>query len=438
MKKLHLTKITKKLDFSTKINKINIIKNKKKLILIKNILKKNKKSIIESIVKDVKKSKKDAENEFIGSLKIWDYVIRNINSIQKNKKIKFNNADRGEIIYKPIGLVAFITPWNYPLLTLSERLPFCLATGSTAIIKQSEYSQNFKNVLLKIFNHKREIVDTLHILKNTSYKTGIALCSDENISAINFIGSSETGRKILMQTSSTLKKTFLELGGKNAAIITNKANLKLSVDEIIKGIFENGGQACVGISRLIIHKNIIKDFLKQLKNAIEKNYKYRNFFIQKPANKQQQQKILKVMNYINKNYKNKIFKKFNLGLNKYTPIFLKPNICDSYFLDNEFFFPIITIQTFKKLNEAVKINNQSKFGLAAYIFTKDIDELRTLSYQLNSGRIWHNSSLIWDPSLPVGGFKLSGQDRDMGQKGFENYMISKSIYKKKLYFNKSL
>ena len=144
------------------------------------------------------------------------------------------------------------------------------------------------------------------------------------------------------------------------------------------------------------------------------------------------------MNYINKNYKNKIFKKFNLGLNKYTPIFLKPNICDSYFLDNEFFFPIITIQTFKKLNEAVKINNQSKFGLAAYIFTKDIDELRTLSYQLNSGRIWHNSSLIWDPSLPVGGFKLSGQDRDMGQKGFENYMISKSIYKKKLYFNKSL
>ncbi len=432
MKKSDLSKVTKKLNLSARLNKINVIKNRRILILIRNILNKNKKSIIESINKDVGKSRKDAENEFKGSLNIWNYVIKNINSIQKNKKIKFNKTEKGEITYKPIGLVAFITPWNYPLLTLSERLPFCLATGSTAIIKQSEYSKNLKNILFKILNKNKELINILHVLKNTDYKTGIALCSDENISAISFVGSTETGKKIAIQTSSTLKKTYLELGGKNAAIITKKANFKLSVDEIIKGIFENGGQACVGISRLIINKNIAKEFSKLLISKIEKINRNKKFFIQQPANKQQRKKILKLIRFINKNHKNKIFKKFNLGSKKYTPIFLKPNINDKYFVNKEFFFPIITVETFEKLSEAIKINNQSKYGLAAYIFTEDKDEFKMISDGLNSGRIWHNSSLVWSPSLPVGGFNLSGQDRDMGQKGFENYITSKSIYIRKV------
>ena len=433
MKKYDLSKITKKLNLSSKFNKIDVVKNRRKLILIRNIFNKNKKAIIESIIKDVGKSKKDAENEFKGSLDIWNYVIKNMNSIPKNKKIKFNKTDKGEITYKPIGLVAFITPWNYPFLTLSERLPFCLATGSTAIIKQSEYSKNFKNILFKIFNKKRYLTNTLHVLRNTNYKTGITLCSDENISAISFIGSTETGRKIVMQTSSTLKKTYLELGGKNAAIVTKKANLKLSVDEIIKGIFENGGQACVGISRLVLNKNIVKNFLKLLLYEIEKIHKKKKFFIQKPANVQQRKKVLDLIKFINKNYKNKIFKKFNLGSEKYTPIFLKPNNNDKYFTNKEFFFPILTFETFDKLDDAIKINNQSKYGLAAYIFTEDKHEFKIISNELNSGRIWHNSSLVWNPSLPVGGFNLSGQDRDMGQKGFENYITSKSIYNRKVY-----
>lgn len=432
MKKNDLLKITKKLNLSSRFNKINVVNNKKKLILIKNIFKKNKKSITKSIIQDVGKSQKDAENEFKGSLEIWDYVIKNIGLIKENRKIKFSKTDSGEIIYKPIGIVAFITPWNYPLLTLSERLPFCLATGSTAIIKQSEYSKNFKNILYKLLNKKKELHNTLHILKNTNYKTGITLCSDENISAISFVGSTETGKKIAKQTSSTLKKTYLELGGKNAAIITKKANLKLSVDEIIKGIFENGGQACVGISRLIINKSIAKNFLKILFSEIENNYNNKNLFMQLPANTKQRKKILNIMEFIKNNYKNEIVKNLNLGSGKYTPIFIKPKINDKYFLNKEFFFPIITIETFEKLKDAVKINNYSKFGLAAYIFTKDKHEFEKISSQLNSGRIWHNSSLVWKPSLPVGGFKLSGQDRDMGQKGFENYITSKSIYYRKV------
>ena len=124
---------------------------------------------------------------------------------------------------------------------------------------------------------------------------------------------------------------------------------------------------------------------------------------------------------------------FNLGSKKFTPIFLHLNNTDNYFINTEFFFPIITIETFKDIKEAISKNNISKFGLVAYTFTKNKKEKRMLSLKLNSGRIWHNSALIWNPSLPVGGFGLSGQDRDMGIKGFDNYLTSKSIYNKKIY-----
>ena len=432
MNKKLISKITYKLKLASEVNKINIKDNKRKLVLIKNTLKKNKYSIIKSIIKDVGKSKKDAENEFKASIEIWNYVIKNINFIRKNKKYNFNKKSEGEVTYSPLGLVAFITPWNYPLLTLSERLPFCIATGSTAIIKQSEYSQKFKNILFKIFN-KKKFSAIFHILKSTNQKIGSLLCSDENISAISFVGSTETGKKILKQTSSTLKKTYLELGGKNSAIVTNRANLKLAIKEIVKGIFENGGQACVGISRLILHKDIYKKFIKDLILNIKKKYDEDQLIFQVPANKVQKRKVEKHLNFIKKKYKYKIFKKLNLGSSKFAPIFLHLNNNDNYFINTEFFFPIVTIETFQDIKEAISINNLSKFGLAAYTFTNSEKEKRALSLELNSGRIWHNSALIWKPSLPVGGFGLSGQDRDMGIQGFDNYLTSKSIYNKKTY-----
>ncbi len=433
MKTNFISQIVLRLNYSTKVNKINLKKNREKLILIQKILTRNKNSIIKSISKDVGKSKKDALVEFNASINIWKYAINNIQKIRKNIKIRFNKKDEGEIIHKPIGLVAFITPWNYPLLTLSERLPFCLATGSTAIIKQSEYCKNFNNVLFKILSNKKYLFNTLHVLKDSNYRIGKYLCSNKNISAISFVGSSQTGKKILLQSSSTLKKTFLELGGKNSAIITKNADLKLSINDSIKGIFENGGQACVGISRLIIQKSIFKIFVKKLLYNIQKKYENKKLSFQIPANNQQRKKISRQISFIKKFRNKRIIKKFNFNSKKFTPIFLQPKKDDKYFINTEFFFPIVTIESFETLDEAIKINNKTDFGLATYIFTNNIQEKNKLSTEVNSGRIWHNSSLVWNPNLPVGGFGLSGQDRDMGIKGFDNYLMTKSIYKRKIY-----
>ena len=417
---------TLKTGFTT--DKISLKKNKKNLVLIKDILIKNKNLIIKSIERDTKKSNFDATNEFVASINIWKFVIANINKIKKDEKFKFSNGEFGEIIYKPLGLVAFITPWNYPLLTLSERLPFCLATGCNALIKTSEFSKNFTNILIKIFNRNKKTSNIIYTLKSSGPKVGNLICNEKNISAISFVGSTETGKKIIRQSSSSLKKIFLELGGKNCAIITKKANLGLATKKIINAIFENGGQACVGISRLIVHEDIYNKFVDNLTDQITSQFRLKRKYFQVPANKKQEKKIVQELKYIKKNYKKEIYKVFNIGSKIYTPVLIKLKKENKYFQEKEFFFPIITIEKFKTLEDSINLNNSSNYGLAAYIFSSNQNEINFLSSKLKAGRIWHNTSLSWNPKLPVGGFKLSGQDRDMGIQGFDNYLTTKSIY----------
>ena len=423
-----LSNLTHRLRSKSDFDKISLKKNKRNLILIKDILVRNKNLIIKSIVKDSKKNKFDAKSEFLASVKIWNFVITNINTIKKNEKFKFSNEERGEIIYRPLGLVAFITPWNYPLLTLSERLPFCIATGCNALIKTSEFSKNFRNILIKLFNRNKKLTNIIHTLKSSDPRVGNLICNERNISAISFVGSTETGKKIIKQSSSSLKKIFLELGGKNSAIITKKANLGLSVNKIINAIFENGGQACVGISRLIVHEDIYNKFVDNLTDQITSQFRFKRKYFQVPANKKQRKKIIQELKYIKKKYKKEIYKVFDIGSKLYTPILIKLKKENKYFQEKEFFFPIITIEKFKTLEDSINLNNSSNYGLAAYIFSSNQNEINFLSSKLKAGRIWHNTSLRWNPKLPVGGFKLSGQDRDMGIQGFDNYLITKSIY----------
>jgi|TARA_B110000967_G_scaffold200025_1_gene235220 betaine-aldehyde dehydrogenase len=428
MNRVTLSNLSQKLKKTSDLNSLNTGKNKKNLILIKNILIKNKSLITRSITKDSKKSLIDAENEFKASIEIWKYAINNISKIQEKKKFKFSNKRTGKIIYKPIGLVAFITPWNYPLLTLSERLPFCLAAGCNVLIKTSEYSKNFKNVLIKIFAGNRKITNIMHVLKIVDPTVGNLICNEKKISAISFVGSTETGKKILKQSASSMKKIFLELGGKNCAIVTKKAKLKTAVVKIVNAIFENAGQACVGISRIIIHEDVYDKFLENLVNQIRTQFNKKNKYFQMPANEKQKKKVIYQLKYIKKKYRNEIYKIFNIGSKLFTPILINLKTKNRYFNENEFFFPIVTIEKFKTLTDAVNLSNASPYGLAAYIFSSHQGEINFLTNEINAGRIWHNTSLQWNPSLPVGGFNLSGQDRDMGIQGYYNYLTTKSIY----------
>ena len=315
------------------------------------------------------------------------------------------------------------------MLTLSERLPFCLGAGCSAIVKPSEYTPKFSNVLKKLINNDKNFSHVIKIISKAKPKIGLAMCKDPNISLISFVGSTNTGKKILNQCSGTLKKTNLELGGKNAAIICKTSKLDFAVSKVIEGIFENGGQACVSISRVLIDKSIFNTFMKKIILRTEKLIKLNKIKFQQPANKKQNKKVFSLIKYVKNNYPKDIAKNFNVTTNKkFFPIFMHLRKKSNFFLKNEFFFPIVTFEKFKNLDDCVKMNNSTGYGLASYIFSSNKDEKRKLIRYLQCGRIWINSALEWNPALPVGGYNNSGNGRDMGIEGFLIYLTTKSVY----------
>ncbi len=423
-----LKKITKNLrkypdNFSTE----NTNESKNILIQIKKEIIKHKKKIINSINQDVKKSISDCEEEFGNSIDVWNYAINNVNKIKTKKRYIYSNNKSGLINYVPVGLVGFITPWNYPLLTLSERLPFCLGSGCSAIIKPSEHTPNFAKVLRKIINTNQKLSNRINITHNLSAEMGTKLCRDPNISLISFVGSSLTGKKILKQCASTLKKTNLELGGKNAAVVFKSSKIDTAVTKIIKGIFENGGQACVAISRILVEDSIYDKFIKKIIFQTESFIKSKKIKIQIPANNKQKKKTHHYLKYIKKYIKKNYLKIFNSNVNKsFSPIFIFKNI--SLFKNQEFFFPIVTFEKFTDINDCIKKNNSTGYGLASYVFTNNKEEISKLLRFTQCGRIWINSTLKWSPTLPVGGYKMTGGGRDMGKDGFQFYLTTKSVY----------
>ena len=430
MNKNNLLKITSELKtFSNSDNIIDYKTIKRVLVKIKNKLIENKKKIVKSISLDINKPIHLSEVEFTSSMNIWSYVINNINLINRNKKYIFSKNKSGKIIYIPIGLVGFITPWNYPLLTLSERLPFCIGAGCTAIIKPSEFSPRFTKILIKLINNDSTLNKQIRILSNTKPKTGIALCNDTNIDLISFVGSTKTGKKISKQCSVSLKKTNLELGGKNAAIVCKSSKIDFAISQIINGIFENGGQACVAISRVLIDEKIYNIFINKIIFKVEQLIKSNKLKLQLPANNLQSKKIISVIKQIKSSLPKNALKIFNFKTHKnYSPIFIFSKNKKNFFLDEEFFFPIVSFGKFKNINECIKLNNSTSYGLASYIFSSNKDEKDQLINNLKCGRIWINSTLEWNPILPVGGFNMSGNGRDMGIDGFLLYLSSKSVY----------
>ena len=429
MKNKNLLKITSHLkNFIEKPFRERSKDSKKNLMIIRYILKANKKLITNAISQDVKKSIQDAQMEFKSSLDILNYVIDNFHYVKKQEKFVFKNGDVGIVSFEPVGVVAFITPWNYPLLTIFERLPFSLACGCSAILKPSEFTPNFSRVLRKLFNFNPNLKKCLKVMTDLNQRTGLALCKDPNISLISFVGSTFTGKKILKQCSSTLKKTNLELGGKNSAIICKTSNLDFAVSKVINAIFENGGQACVAISRVIIDENIFDNFVKKIKIKVKKMYSLKKLKIQIPATENQKRKIYSAIKHIKSNYSQSLIEVFNLGSKKFTPIFVNCKNKKNFFLKNEFFFPIVTFEKFRNLNDCINIVNAAGYGLATYIFSSNKLDAKNLINRLQSGRIWINCSLKWSPALPVGGYRLSGKGRDMGKFGFRTYLTTKSLY----------
>ncbi|KAI7899885.1 aldehyde dehydrogenase domain-containing protein [Cokeromyces recurvatus] len=339
-------------------------------------------------------------------------------------------------IREPFGIVSLITSFNYPLLLTSWKLAPALASGNCAILKPAPQTPLSSLMLAHlatdllppgVFNVLPGSADVSQYLIDKTDKT-------------SFTGSTRVGQDIMRRTADYLMPLTLECGGKNAVIVCEDADMTKAVQHIAMGAFSNAGQNCCAISRVLVEHSIYDRFLHELKENIQNSWKATldvkkgeedKYNLYGPLIDEQQ--YTNVLNSI-QSYLSSPFIVGEIKSKTVTSGYFIPPTIYAHVPDNtpiaveEIFGPVLCIlKPFYSLNEAIARVNQSRYGLASAIFSKDIKKVHKAISGIKAGYVWANTYNIMPPSLPFGGRKLSGIGKDLGLSALNEFSFEKSV-----------
>lgn len=341
----------------------------------------------------------------------------------------------GLVTKQPIGVVGLITPWNFPFIVLAERLPFILAAGCCVVLKPSEMTSTTSLMLADILSDAGLPQGVYNVVTGMGPEVGEALSNHRDVDMISFTGSTAVGERVLQASKSNLKKVGLELGGKNPQIVFADANLDDAADGIAFGMCFNAGQCCVSGSRLIVEasaadalKTKILDKLSRVKLGDPLDPDTQMGAIVSP------QHFEKILGYVEKGSAEGA--KLECGGTSADISggeFVVPTVfsgveADMAIARDEIFGPVLSVMTFETPEEAIKMALDTEYGLAASVWSKNIDKAIGVIRKMRAGRCWVNTTIVGGPEQPMGGFKRSGTGRECGLMGVEEYMETKSIH----------
>ena len=341
---------------------------------------------------------------------------------------------------EPVGVVAAVVPWNFPLLMASWKLAPALAVGNSLILKPAEQSPLTALRLAELASEAGLPKGVLNVVPGFGEKAGKALGLHMDVDCIGFTGSTEVG-KYFMQYSgqSNLKRVWLECGGKTPVIVLGDCHdLDTAARSAAFGIFFNQGEVCNAGSRLLLHQSIKEPFLEKLMGWAKKmqpgdpfDPKCRMGAI---VDKTQMDRV---MGYIHKGQEQgaKLITGGHQARVDSGGFYIEPTIFDNVNNDmiiarEEIFGPVLSVLTFDELDEAVRIANDTHYGLAAAVWTKDINLAHRTARSLRAGVVWVNCFDAGDISTPFGGYKQSGSGRDKSMHAMEKYVDLKMTWVK--------
>lgn len=341
----------------------------------------------------------------------------------------------GLVTKQPIGVVALITPWNFPFIVLAERLPFILAAGCSVVLKPSEMTSTTSLMFADILSEAGLPDGVYNVVTGTGHIVGEAMSTHMDVDMISFTGSTAVGERVLEASKSNLKKVGLELGGKNPQIVFSDANLDEAADGVAFGLCFNAGQCCVSGSRLIVEAAVAEEFTLKL---VEKLSRVK---MGDPLDSETQMGAIvtpehcdKILGYVQKGKAEGAT--LIAGGDIVSPSggrFIVPTVftnvsSDMAIAQDEIFGPVVSVLTFETVEEAISIALDTQYGLAASVWSKNIDKALGVIRKMRAGRCWVNTTIIGGPEQPMGGFKRSGTGRECGMMGVEEYMETKSIH----------
>ena len=329
---------------------------------------------------------------------------------------------------KPLGVIAQIIPWNFPLMMAAWKIAPALACGNTVVLKPAE-TTSLSCLLLAEILQEAGLPDGVVNIITGAGETGAALVAHPDVDKIAFTGSTDVGRMILKSVANTDKKLTLELGGKSAHIIFEDAAIDQAVEGVINGIFFNQGHVCCAGSRLLLEESISETFVQKLKSRMEKlrvgNPLDKNTDIGAINSNAELQKIRKLVE-TGKSEGGEYFEPSKLALPT-KGFYQKPcffnNVSSAFTLSRvEVFGPVLSISTFRTQAEAVLKANDTPYGLAAGIWSEKGSKIHKTAQGLKAGVIWANTYNKFDPTSPFGGYNESGWGREGGRHGLLPYL----------------
>ncbi len=334
---------------------------------------------------------------------------------------------------EPVGVVGQIIPWNFPLLMAAWKLGPALATGCTVVLKPAEQTPLSALLLAELIAEAGFPDGVVNVVPGYGETAGAALASHPDVDKVAFTGSTEVGKLILQAAAGNLKKVSLELGGKSPNIVFADADMKATIPGAASAIFFNHGQCCCAGSRLYVEQNVFDQVVEGVSEQAKKIKVGHGFDPQTAMGPLvSEEQMNRVCNYL------------EIGLSEGAEAvvgghkrpgagyFVEPTVMvktkpDMKVVREEIFGPVVCAMPFKDVDKLIAEANQSEYGLAAAVWTRDISKAHRIAEKVRAGTVWINCYNVFDAALPFGGYKQSGWGREMGHEVLEMYTEVKAI-----------
>ncbi len=333
---------------------------------------------------------------------------------------------------EPVGVVGMIVPWNFPLQTLMWKLAAALCTGCTTVIKPAELTSLSALRLAELAQEAGIPKGVINIVTGRGSVVGAALAVHPNIDKISFTGSTEVGRAVGRSAMNHLKRLTLELGGKSPVIVTASADIASAAQAVANGVFFNSGQVCDAGTRVYIEESIHDAFLQALVD-VTRGLKIAPgldpaCYIGPMVSTEHKRRVVE---YIQTGRDQGA--QLCLGGDEQAGNFVAPTIFthvrnDMRIVREEIFGPVLVTSAYSTLEDAVRLANDSVFGLAAAIYSQDLNLVHKLIPRLQAGTVYVNAHSTLDPALPFGGMRQSGFGKDMGAEQLDELLHTKAVW----------
>lgn len=339
------------------------------------------------------------------------------------------------IVREPVGVVGCITPWNYPLHQIVGKVAPALAAGCTVVLKPSEIAPLDAYVLAEVIHEVGLPAGVFNLVSGTGVPVGEAIASHPEIDMVSFTGSTRAGKRVAALAAESIKRVALELGGKSASIVLDDADLGRAVKKSMGNCYLNSGQTCSAWTRLLVPRDKHDEAVELAKAAAEK------FTVGDPIEGKSklgplasEAQVKRVQNYIRAGLEEGATlvtggPEAPEGLDK--GYYVRPTVFanvknDMKIAQEEIFGPVLCIIPFDDDDDAVRIANDSIYGLGGGVWSADADRAKKIAKRLRTGQVDINGG-AWNPLAPFGGYKQSGIGREFGTHGFEEFLEVKSL-----------